>query len=71
MWGFHIASQDNSPADMTVEEVDRKISKVLNKKLKSYDGISHQALFTLPLHIRNELAQEKGIVTDSNPIFVY
>ena len=71
MWGFHIASQNSSPADMTVEEVDRKISKVLNKELKSYDGISHQALFTLPLHLRSELAQEKRIITDSNPIFVY
>jgi spermidine synthase len=71
MWGFHIASENNSPADMSAEEVDRKISKVLNRELKSYDGISHQALFALPRHLRNELARGKRIITDKDPIFVY
>ena len=71
MWGFHIASQNSNPAGMRAEEVDGKISKVLTKELKSYDGISHRALFTLPLHLRNALSREKRISTDSNPIFVY
>ena len=71
MWGFTTASQDLDPSTLSVAEVDHRISARLSKGLKSYDGLSHQALFTLPKHIRQELAAETRIITDDNPIFVY
>jgi len=71
MWGFATASQELDPSLLSVAEVDHRISIRLSKELKSYDGLSHQALFTLPKHIRQELAAETRIITDDNPIFVY
>jgi spermidine synthase len=71
MWGFHTASQNCSPANLSANEIDKKISGSLSRELKSYDGTGHQALFTLSKHLRRELGLEKRIITDENPIFVY
>ena len=71
LWGFNTASQALNPSSMSGEKVDRKISECLSRELKSYDGLNHQAMFTLPKHLRRELEKEGRIVTDANPIFVY
>ena len=71
MWGFSTASQTVRPSKLSPKEVDRRISTRLSKKLKSYDGLSHQASFTLPKHLRHELAIAKRVITDKEPIFTY
>jgi len=71
LWGFSTASQRIDPAKLSPEEVDRRISARLSKKLKSYDGLSHRALFTLPKHLRHQLAITKRIITDKEAIFTY
>lgn len=71
LWGFNTASQVINPTKITPEEVDHRISSRLLKKPKSYDGLSHLALFTLPKHTRHQLAIARRIVTDKKPIFVH
>jgi len=71
MWGFSTASQTICPSKLSPKEVDHRISARLSKKLKSYDGLSHQASFTLPKHLRHELAIAKRVITDKEPIFAY
>ena len=71
LWGFSTASQRIAPAKLSPEEVGRRISARLSKKLKSYDGLSHRALFTLPKHLRHQLAITKRIITDKEAIFTY
>lgn len=68
MWGFAAASGAVDPATFSPGEIDQKIAARLSAELKSYDGLSHQALFTLSKHLRHELAEEKRIITDASPI---
>ena len=71
LWGFATASQSLDPTELTPKEIDRRVSARLSKKPKSYDGISHQALFLLPKHLRHQLAITRRIITDRKPIFTY
>jgi spermidine synthase len=71
LWGFVIASQSLDPFELSAEEIDTRISTRISKKLKSYDGLTHQAMFTIPKHIRQQLAENKRIITDKQPIAAY
>lgn len=71
LWGFVSASQSLDPAELTAEEIDTRISTRTSKKLKSYDGLTHRAMFTIPKHIRQQLAASKRIITDKAPISAY
>lgn len=70
MWGFATASQRINPTKISPAEIDNRLSRRLSRELKSYDGISHQALFTLSKHLRHELAAANRIITDANPLFM-
>jgi spermidine synthase len=71
LWGFATASTSVSPINLSTEEIDYRISARLTKRLKSYDGLTHQSLFTLPKHLRHQLAITRRIITDQKPVFVY
>jgi len=71
LWGFVVASQSLDPCELTPEEIDTRISTRISKKLKSYDGLTHQAMFTIPKHIRQQLAASTRIITDKQPISAY
>jgi len=71
LWGFVAASQSLDPSELTPEEIDTRISTRISKKLKSYDGLTHQAMFTIPKHIRQQLAASTRIITDKQPISAY
>jgi spermidine synthase len=71
LWGFVAASQSLDPSQLTAEEIDARISARISKKLKSYDGLTHQAIFTMPKHIRRKLAASRRIITDKQPISAY
>jgi len=71
LWGFSAASQSLDPSELTPEEIDNRISTRISKKLKSYDGLTHQAMFTIPKHIRQQLAASQRIITDKQPISAY
>lgn len=71
LWGFVTASQSLDPCALTPEEIDARISARVSKKLKSYDGLTHRAIFTIPKHIRQQLAATKKVITDQQPISAY
>jgi spermidine synthase len=71
LWGFVAASRSLDPSKLTPEEIDTRISTRISKKLKSYDGLTHQAIFTIPKHIRQQLAASTRIITDKQPISAY
>lgn len=70
-WGFVSASESLDLTELTPAEIDARVQARLSNKLKSYDGLTHQAMFTLPKHIRHQLAETKKIITDKEPIFTY
>ena len=71
LWGFVSASQSLDPCKLTPEEIDTRIATRISRELKSYDGLTHQAMFTLPKHIRHQLAISKRVITDQEPISAY
>jgi spermidine synthase len=71
LWGFATASQSVKPTELSTGEIDHRISVRLSRILKSYDGVTHQSLFTLPKHLRRQLAVSRRIITDRKPVFVY
>jgi spermidine synthase len=71
LWGFVTASQSLDSLELTPEQIDTRITTRLSKKLKSYDSLTHQAMFTIPKHIRQQLAASKKIITDKQPISAY
>jgi spermidine synthase len=71
LWGFATASQSIKPTELSSADIDRRISARLSKRLKSYDGVTHQSLFALPKHLRHQLAVSRRIITDQKPVFVY
>ena len=69
-WGFCVASSILNPATLSAKEIDSRIStRRLN--LKCYDGVSHQGMFSLAMHLRNGLAEEGRLITDKKPLYVY
>jgi spermidine synthase len=70
-WGFVCASESLDPAKLTSEEIDDRLSTRVSKQLRSYDGLTHRAAFTIPKHIRRQLATAQRIITDNEPISVY
>jgi spermidine synthase len=71
LWGFVVASQSLDAHELTPDEIDNRISTRMSKKPKSYDGLTHQAMFTLPKHIRWQLTASTRIITDEQPISAY
>jgi len=67
-WGFHMAIPDGPSYVMTPQEVDRRIQERLVDPniLKFYDGAMHQAIFTFPKIVRENLAKEQRIITNDH-----
>ncbi len=70
-WGFCLASSNLSPTLLTVDEIDSRIAARALKHLKFYDGLTHQGMFSLPKHLRNELAKPGKLITDNEPLYMY
>ena len=69
-WGFCFASMKLDPI-MSTREVDNRISARSLKNLKCYDGATHQAMFSLPKHLRTELSKKTRLITDKEPLYTY
>ncbi len=70
-WGFCLASQNLNPLQLSVSEVDRRISNRLLNGLKFYDGMTHQGMFSLPKYLRDELSSQTRLITDNQPLYIY
>jgi spermidine synthase len=71
LWGFVSASESLDPTRLTSEEIDARIAGRVSSELRSYDGLTHQAMFTMPKHSRHQLATTGKVVTDKEPISAY
>ena len=68
LWGFCLATNDLDPAQISGEEIDRRISERISRELKFYDGVTHQALFNLPKYIRKALKEQTLVNQDNKPL---
>ena len=70
-WGFAMAFSEVLMNKIPSEDVDKTLSSRDVFGLRSYDSISHSSLFALPLFLRQALASETRVITDSYPLFIY
>lgn len=70
-WGFALASKTFEPDSFDHKEIDRRISERIEGELKSYDGTTHLGQFSLPKQIRCEIRNQKRIIEDNQPLYVY
>jgi len=70
-WGFCLASQNLNPLQVSPSEVDSRISARSLTKLRFYDGLTHQGMFSLPKHLRDELSKPGRLITDKEPFYIY
>lgn len=71
LWGFHTASDLLDPARLSPREINSRMAERVSGKLRSYDGIAHRGLFSLPLRLRRKLSRSRRIITDASPIAVH
>ncbi len=70
-WGFCLASLGIDPRQLSVAEIDNRISARQLTSLEYYDGLTHQGMFSLPKHLRSELARQERLITDDQPLYLY
>jgi spermidine synthase len=70
-WGFCLASLKLDPVKLSPAEVGRRISARRLTRLKFYDGLTHQGIFSLPKYLREELSKQGRLITDSKPLYIY
>jgi spermidine synthase len=70
-WGLCFASQRVDPSLLSPDEVDKRIAARGLRGLRSYDGLAHRGMFSLPLYIREAIAQQSRLITDKNPLYLY
>ncbi|MFH1383091.1 MAG: polyamine aminopropyltransferase [Chloroflexota bacterium] len=70
-WGFCLASFNLDPFLLSAAEIDSRLSSRSLTKLQFYDGLTHQGMFLLPKYLRTELARQKRLITDNDPLYIY
>ncbi|MFC1974388.1 polyamine aminopropyltransferase [Chloroflexota bacterium] len=70
-WGFCLASSELNPVVLSPTEIDSRISARSLTKLRFYDGLTHQGMFSLPRYLRDELSRQKRLITDNEPLYLY
>ncbi len=66
LWGFAVASQKNSPWNITKEEIAENLKKWNISSLKYYTPDTHFALLTIPPYIQEFLSTPKEPYTEKN-----
>lgn len=69
-WAFLLCSQKADPLSLSAAQVDRRL-RPLARKLRFYDGATHEGLFQIPKYLRTILEHERQIITEKKPIFFF
>ncbi len=70
VWGFMVATRDQSPAALKIREIDRRLAARVSHHLRFYDGTTHQGMFRLPRYLREGLRQCTTVINDRSPLFM-
>jgi spermidine synthase len=70
-WGFCTASMKHNAAQLSADDVDKRINERSLVGLRYYDGVTHEGMFSLPKYIRDAMASQQRIITDNDPLYLY
>lgn len=71
LWGFVLASRHLDPQALDGAEVNRRLAQRVGSSLRFYDGTTHEGLFRLPKYLRRALAEERRVISNDTPLFVW
>ncbi|MBN1375791.1 MAG: polyamine aminopropyltransferase [Dehalococcoidia bacterium] len=71
LWGYHTASDQVDAGRLSPREINARIAARIEGKLRTYDGIAHKGMFSLPKRLRRKLGRSHRVVTDQSPLIVY
>jgi spermidine synthase len=69
-WGFVLASKKYDPLKLSPEYIQERLEG-LKGDTRFYDYETHVRIFSLPKYLRDSIANEKLVITDSSPISFY
>ena len=71
LWGFHAVSDELSVDRLSPVVINKRIKERTSGNLRTYDGIAHRGMFSLPKRLRNKISRTRRIITDQSPISVH
>jgi spermidine synthase len=76
LWGWNLAYNNHTSLTPLPAKSPEVIDKLIKERLKDdaklqfYDGIGHKALFSVAKYVREAIAKETRIMTETNPVFM-
>jgi spermidine synthase len=70
LWGFHSVSDDVDVNGLPSREINRRVRERVSRDLRTYDGVAHAGMFSLPKRLRRRLLRARKVITDQTPISV-
>lgn len=64
LWAFVLCSDAKDPLELTENEVNSRISNLVGKPLRYYDGITHKHMFSLPKYLRTAVEKQTQVLQD-------
>lgn len=71
LWGFHVVSDQVDAGRLSPREINSRIAERVSGSLRTYDGIAHQGMLSLPKRLRQKLGRTHKVITDQSPLVVY
>lgn len=71
IWGFCLAAMNPAALEMQEDWINEKLKALLTSSLKFYDAETHRGMFSLPKYLRDEIASQTSVITDSNPVLIH
>jgi spermidine synthase len=69
-WGFVLASKGTDPATQSPAAIDRLATERIRGESRYWDGETSLHAFSLPRFLRQALAGQDRVITDTNPLIV-
>ena len=69
-WGFVVGSLGPDPAQLTEEDVDRRLSERVVGELRYFDGTTLKGMVSVPKYLRTSVSGEQRVITRDSPLFV-
>lgn len=65
MWGFVLAGSQPDILSLDAVEIDSRLGARTLRPPRSYDGVAHEGMVSLPRHLRRRLSESSTIITDA------
>lgn len=65
MWGFALAGSQPDILTLGAVEIDGRLDARTPRPPRSYDGVAHEGMVSLPRHLRRRFSESSTVITDA------